>query len=270
MYSVTSRCAMIKQPRGGYVKTSYFDVIERKDKFSISDNENIAPVLVGAAVDYLTRMMMGANVFDAFSIPLAGSFIANKKAESRLLIGRIGGLDEESIRNACKLAGFDACVRRGPSAYKPISEIEPNKDTISNIYSMVLRCLIFWDEYGPIVKSGVTFTGGYTPIVSSGDADYLTEKTLWDLKVLRKDPYSANTLQLLMYYILGKHSSTSEFSSVENIGFYNPRKNKVHLCPVSRIPSEVIKLVEHDIMGYGWSDEDYENFRENEFRKING
>ena len=36
---------MIKQPRGGYVQTSFFDVVERKDKFILSENENIHPSL---------------------------------------------------------------------------------------------------------------------------------------------------------------------------------------------------------------------------------
>ena len=84
MYSVTSRCAMIKQPRGGFVKTSYFDVIERKDKFTLSENENIHPSLVGLAVDYLTRLVMGASVFDAFSIPILGAKLINKCRMTKL------------------------------------------------------------------------------------------------------------------------------------------------------------------------------------------
>ena len=48
---------------------------------------------------------------------------------------------------------------------------------------MVLRSLAFIENYGPIIKDGFTFEGGYTDIVSSGDGDYLTENTLWDFKV---------------------------------------------------------------------------------------
>ena len=56
--------------------------------------------------------------------------------------------------------------------------------------------------YGPVVKDGFTFDGGYTDIVTAGDGDFLTFDTLWDFKVSIKPPTNANTLQLLMYYIM--------------------------------------------------------------------
>lgn len=48
---------------------------------------------------------------------------------------------------------------------------------------------------------GFTFKGGYSPIVTAGDGDYLTKDTLWDFKVSKKELNSKHTLQLLMYYI---------------------------------------------------------------------
>ena len=259
MYSVSSRCAMIKQPRGGYIKKSYFDVIQRKDKFTLSENENIHPSLVGLAVDYLTRLMMGASVFDAFSISLHAAELIHKKAEAVHLLGRIGGINDESIINACKLAGFDVCLRRDISGFQPISEINPNKETISNIHYMVLRCLLFWDEYGPVVRDHVTFIGGYTPVITSGDGDFLTKDTVWDFKVLRREPSSRDFLQVYIYYLMGRHSSEQGFFDVNRFGIFNPRSNIAYLSHADRVPKEIQDFVCREIIGYGWTEEEYKN-----------
>ena len=91
---------------------------------------------------------------------------------------------------------------------------------------------------------------GYTKIVSTGDADYLTNDTLWDIKVLKSSIQSKHTLQLLMYYIMGKHSEKSEFNDITKIGIYNPRLNEAYILKVSEIPEEIIKMVEKDVICY--------------------
>lgn len=94
--------------------------------------------------------------------------------------------------------GYDVCFRAGIIGYRPVKEIMPDAPTIENIRTMVNRCLNFWEEYGPVIVDGFTFEGGYTDIVSSGDGDYLTRDTLWDLKVSKEAPKNKYTLQLLM------------------------------------------------------------------------
>ena len=83
--------------------------------------------------------------------------------------------------------GYDVCYRAGMAHFKPVSEIIPDTNTIANIITMIKRTLSFWEQYGPIIKDGFTFEGGYTSIISAGDGDYLTKDTLWDLKVLKED-----------------------------------------------------------------------------------
>ena len=53
-----------------------------------------------------------------------------------------------------------------------------------------------------------------------------------------------------MYYIMGKHSIHKEFDSIEFLGIYNPRRNKVYRCPVKNIPTDTIRYVENDIIKY--------------------
>ena len=54
--SVTGILANIKQPRGGYLPLSNFDMESHCDDLRVVGDYNIAPSLVGLAVDYGTRM----------------------------------------------------------------------------------------------------------------------------------------------------------------------------------------------------------------------
>ncbi len=259
MYSVTKRIGMIKQPRGGYINKKNLTAIQLDDGITLNEGENIHASLVGLAVDYMTRFMMGAEREEAFSISLKGAmtldlFTGDKKQSSMKnavkLLANIEGLDKKSITNACKLAGYDVCFRAGIMGYRPVEEINPDADTIENIMIMINRSLSFWKEYGPITKDGFTFEGGYTDTISTGDGDYLTKDTLWDFKVSKDEPKPKYTLQLLVYYIMGMHSIHKEFKSIKNLGIYNPRMNKVYTIDIGTISKLVIDEVSKEVIGY--------------------
>ncbi|MBQ3588600.1 MAG: hypothetical protein II977_08515 [Oscillospiraceae bacterium] len=250
MYSVTQRIKAIKQPRGGYIKPKEFTETTLDDGIELNPNENIHASLVGLAVDYLTRLMTGTPADEAFYISLLGSDRVNERKNAEKLISKIKGLDDKSIINACKVVGYDVCFRAGIIGYKPVKEIQPDTETIENIRIMVNRCLAFWKEYGPVEVDGFTFEGGYTEIVSSGDGDYLSQDTLWDLKVSKEAPKNKYTLQLLMYYIMGCHSIHKEFQKIKRLGIFNPRLNKVYLLEIANISDEIIQEVSSEVIGY--------------------
>lgn len=250
---------MIKRPRGGYINKKELTVTQLNDGITLNENENIHASLVGLAVDYMTRFMMGAKREEAFSISLKGAmaldlFTRDKNQSSmknaiKLLLD-VKGLDNKSITNACKLVGYDMCFRAGIIGYKPIEEINPDKDTIENIVTMINRSISFWSKYGPVIKDGFTFEGGYTDTISAGDGDYLTKDILWDFKVSKDEPKPKYTLQLLVYYIMGMHSIHKEFKSIKNLGIYNPRINKVYIVSIDMISRSVINEVSKEVIGY--------------------
>lgn len=259
MYSVTQRISKIKQPRGGYLKPSLMDVTILSDDKLLNAEENIHPTLMGIVVDYLTRCEMGEDPIDAFDVSVAGSILCakvnkidNKKEVLNYLTG-INGLDDESIINACKMATYDVWFRNPIAAFraKTAKETKPDKDTIENIRIMVERSISFFDQYGPVKVNGFTFEkDGYSKTVSSGDGDFLTEDTLWDFKVSINNPQTKHTLQLVMYYIMGKHSGKPEFKNISKIGIYNPRLNKVYLYDMTKFPEELIKEIEDEVICY--------------------
>lgn len=260
MSSVSKRINEIKQPRGGYLQRSLFDLYKIDDGFTLNPEENIHATITGMTVDYLTRYTMGAKLSDAFRIPCMGATIAEKmfnqkgsiKKAQELLSG-IKVIDAQAIINACKLVTYDVWLRNPLDALtaKRVDEINPNTETIQNIQILVHRSLVFWSKYGPIIKNGFTFEpNGYTKTVTSGDGDYLTSDTLWDFKVSKSKPTSKNTLQLLMYWIMGQHSGQEIFNNIHNLGIFNPRLNEIYLLSTDSIPKDIIAKVEQDVICY--------------------
>lgn len=248
-YSVTYVVKHSKQPYGGVINRQLCTFEEFNDDRNIAKNHSVHASLVGMAVDYLTRFLSGAIREDAFSISLLGAEVINMSEKALSLLGDITGLNDKSIVNAVKLSGFDVCYRAGVVFYKPIEDINPDKRTIKDIYIMVERSLKFLDTFGPIVLTGFDFEGAYTDIITAGDGDYLTEDTLWDLKV-RNQKFDKNwTLQLLFYWRMGLRSVHSEFKNVKYLGVLNPKLNLVFYVNVKDIDSKFIARTD-EVIGY--------------------
>lgn len=252
MCSVTQRIKKIKQPRGGYINPKEFDLtpLDGGGMDVLNPEENVHPSLVGIAVDYLTRFMTGTPAEEAFSISRMGADEVRKMDLFEVLVLQVKGLDNSSIEAGVKLSGFDVAFRAGKERYRPVEDIEPDASTIGNIRTMVERSLKFFDKYGPKILDTLTFEGGYTGYVSSGDGDFLTEDTLWDFKVSKKKPLNQYTLQLLMYWRMGLHSIHPEYRGVKYLGIYNPRMNVVYRLDVNKIHAGVISEVEEKVIGY--------------------
>lgn len=259
MYSVTGRINSIKQPRGGYIKPSEFESINLNDEKTLNDEENVHASVIGMAIDYLTRFVMGTDLNEAFKISLLGANLAKKSGvrnaekEAKSYLNGIHGLDNNSIINACKIVTFDVWYRNpvGAMLAKTAKDTNPNEATIENIKIMVERSISFFKEYGPITVDGFTFEPhGYTAIVSSGDGDFLTADTLWDFKVSKSKPTNKHTLQLLMYWIMGQHSGKEEYKGITKLGIFNPRLNIVYLFDINKVSLATIAEIEESVICY--------------------
>lgn len=116
------------------------------DGKTLNEAENIHALLIGLAVDYLTRFMMGTSVEEAFKISLQGAlcldlFLNNASGKKGLALGNakkllkgIKGLDNESISNVCKLVGSltDIAKYKNPdNAFIVVANWMRNHSTIS-------------------------------------------------------------------------------------------------------------------------------------------
>ena len=255
MVSVTQRIQDIKkidsakQPRGGYIHPKTFIRKCFDDGIELSLNENIHPSLIGIVVDYLTRFCQGDDT--AFVSPMNGALVVKELEYASELRSEIHGLDEESIFNACRLCGYESVARAGKHTYVPVQTINPDDATIKNIKTMVTRSLHFFEEYGPVSQERIIFEGGYTDIITNGDADYLTPHALWEMKVSKNGPTTEHTLQLLIYYLMGCRSKLKNyFVGLSELGVFNPRLNIMYTLDIDTIDSETIEVVSRHVIGY--------------------
>lgn len=251
--------------------------------------ENLHASVIGIAVDYLSRLArvhtgrgeFSDSVRDVFRVSLRGaerieavypgsgvSAAADEAIASIRCFETGRGLvmaviDEGTVRAACQLAGYDVGGRNDPRLWNSehgAAGTVPNELTITHVAIMLARTQAFFAEYGPVTNDGFVFAdpkrfllgerGGYTDLVDSGDGDFLTADTLWDMKVSANKPTKDNTLQLLMYFLMGKESGLPEFAGLTHVGLFNPRLGTVHRLAVSDVPPETIATIRSDVIGY--------------------
>lgn len=212
-------------------------------------DENVHPILVGIAVDYLTRFMSGTPVSKAFATSYCGALSILEDPDFYGM--QIKGLDGCSIIAAIRLAGFDTIYRTGRKSYRPVEGIEPNTATIENVRSMVETGSEFLKQYGPVISDGLTFEGGYTDTVQTGDGDFMTADTLWDFKCRVKPPTKEETLQIVMYWLMGLHSVHSDrCRNIRHLIFFNPRLGNIYTLDVTDISAEILHEIEITVIGY--------------------
>lgn len=248
LVSVTQRIKEIKQPYGGYLSRKAFEITQlTPDKMIDSKEENIAPQVMGLVVDYLTRFILTQDVRKAFAISLSGAATVDQLDTAELWASKIKDNDDNSIIYASQLVNYDTVVRAGvlPEKFE-----KPDSITISHIKELVGRSLSFFEQIGDVTEDGFTFEGGYTNMIDRGDGDFLTEDTLWDFKVSKQQPQINSTLQLIIYYLMGKTSQKSIFKDIRYIGIYNPRLNQIYKYDMKQADPKMIETISKNVIGY--------------------
>lgn len=218
---------------------------------------------MGRVADYLTRAAVSGDLRGTFHYCIEGAKYADviearyggkagNLKEAERLLSEIRGFDNTSIIIASRLAAYDLWYRKPEAAMRyGKQDIFPETPTVWNIRIMVRRSMTFLKDCGGAVRFDLTFEpDGYTQTVSSGDGDFLTADTLFDMKVLRSRPTTINALQVLVYWVMGQHSGQEIFKPVTKIGLFNPRLNEAYTLDVSKVSPEVIKGVESEILCY--------------------
>lgn len=253
MLSVTERINTVHLPRGGYLAPSCFTIDKYTDGKSLYDIPAHLRPIQGSATDYLVRYFSGTDKREAFFVSLQGAEIAGRTMTAEDYLQRITNVNEESAHAACMLVQFDCFYRHKKSVADQFFELDLDEKLIKNVIILTERCLSFFAEGNKIRETGFTFEGGYTELVSSGDGDYLTDDAIWDLKVSDKALTSRQTLQILMYYIMGVHADREKYDKLKKLGIFNPWKNEAYHIQISKIPETVLQKVNHDVLGYSIS-----------------
>lgn len=258
MQSVTQVTKTFKQPRGGFIKPKDFEVIQFEDNEIIQEDNQIHQQIVGMVVDYLTRYLVGQNKQEAFKISMLGARIALENGldcayDADAYLNCIQGLDDEQIIAACKLQTFDVWFRNYYQAgyCRSADETYPSDTAISNIKILVNRQVQFINKYGPIAQYGFDFQpNGYTKKITSGDGDFLTRDTMIDFKVSKNKLTNKQTLQLAVYWIMGKMQGNNIFKDIKYIATFNPLLNQYSKFDMTQLSRDTIGVIATDVIGY--------------------
>ena len=246
MVSVTQRVYQVHQPLGGHLSPTRFSIEHFQDGRSVSNLVEM-PQLTGLVVDYLTRMQLTGDPIRAFEISISGAMASGWDDRIFEILDKVAGLDDQSIENAFNAVQYDAYARS--DWHELPREISVSKDSIDMTRVMVERSVEFFNKNGPVIDVGFTFGDGYTNVVTAGDGDFLTDDTIWDLKVSRGPLTKEQTLQILVYYILACNSSLEKFRNISRIGVFNPFRNTAYAMAISSVDDETLDKVKNEVVG---------------------
>lgn len=261
------------QPRGGFVPPKDMivtDLVDDDDFLmtvtTLGEYADVSPTTVGMVVDYLLRadlaLYKGTDVteavFNAFIISMMGAKMVNKiddaiDLEKQISEELIKGKDrnyKKVVTCACRLVVFDAVIR----AMYYDENTKPPKPTLEDaqyITYLEVSALRHFKEFEkPVTKIGFSVSGEGSKNVSASDGDYLTEDSIIDLKTSKSKPTSKDTLQVLMYYLMGLHEDYETFSKIQYLKIVNPKLGKVYTYDLDDLTDETKLQVERDVIGY--------------------
>jgi len=278
MNSIKDRVREVSQPEGGYLSLSEFTVFDLGDGLGSVRVEGVPAAWVSRAVDGLARMRLEGERADVFYKYMRGASRAEdcgRKGSIRSakeLKDGIVGLDDESVLHACQLASFGdwsedpAAAEEGPDW----AGLSMDKASTAAVRTMAERMGTFFDKYGQPENRGFSFEpadgdsmgyvsmtmggtgrwGGYTVRSASGCGDFMTEDTMWLVKSDGSEASEDDTLELLMWMLMGAKSGQAVYGPATKAGIFEPGTGRVYLLNADAISADVLEAVSEDVLGY--------------------
>lgn len=236
------------------------------------DSESVSPSVIGPAVEGLFKMAMGQNASVAFRASFLGAILLDNIGElgekpDEFIVGRhasqaqglmdqlgatLGKGKPYEAKHGIDLCTYDVVYRTGnPAYYRPYSRL--TLETEENVYRMVDYAKeVFKDLHeGDTVKEVAFDKESFGRYIAKGDGDFMTDQTLWDMKVWTKSFDKKVYIQLLCYYLLGMNGRTTRahYENLEYIGVINPRLQESHRLRIADIPQADLDLVREKVIG---------------------
>lgn len=280
MSSVSELVEKIEQPAFGILPVSKFERTELKqDSYVVAKKNSIPAVHLGLIVDYCVKYILGVKLSDILHVEYAGYaehirvsavkyfnslseqsltqiYIEDERKKICLsdFVSQVENAEtfEDFVTNMLYVVQYGDFIRNIRYAYNRIGEVFTTKISESDLRDILIffmrtkGWISTFDKAIPMYKFKPY---GYNNTVTSGEGDFCTKHTLWDLKVSNGEPTSKDTLQLLIYYIMAKRSGNRMYKDVNSIGVYNPKLDTTWLCKIDDIDKSIIKHVSN-IIGF--------------------
>ena len=256
----------------GSPKSFTLEELDYEMDLHASDYETVSPSVIGPAVEGLFKMAMGQGAGVAFRASYFGAILLDN-------IGKLGEKHDEFIvghytsqvrdlmdqlgatlgkgkpyeaKHGIDLCTYDVVYRTGnPAYYRPYSRL--TLETEENVYRMVDYAKEVFKELheGDTIKEVAFDEESFGRYIAKGDGDFMTDQTLWDMKVWTKSFDKKVYIQLLCYYLLGMNGRTtrSHYENLEYIGVINPRLQESHRLRIADIPQADLDLVREKVIG---------------------
>ena len=274
MSSVSELVETIEQPAFGILPISYFEKKELKqDSYVLSNKSSIPAIHLGLIVDYCIKYILGVKLSDILHVEYAGYaehirvsavkffdsvseqsltqvYIEDERKNICLsdFIYKVENAEtfEEFVTNMLYVIQYGDFVRNIGYAYNRIGEVfdtELSKEELQDILIFFIRTQGWINTFEKATPMYKFKPFGYNNTVTSGEGDFCTKYTLWDLKVSNGEPTTKDTLQLLIYYIMAKKSGNSLYKDVNSIGVYNPKLDATWICNIEKIDPSIVNKV---------------------------
>lgn len=239
--SYTLAIKQIKQPRGGYISSKLFSPNEYDIVESLIEIENPRHSSdLATTIENLSYWLSGINIFKIWrNIPLN-----YKSLNSLSILIHSSDINSEVIRAAHNLSVLDL-------------DYELTDNEITYIKNLTNRTIEFLCSINPISFAKPFFSWETVnnraknshSITAEGEIDFMTEDTIWDIKVYKSSPLNAqNKLQVITYYLAGLHSDQSHlFKRIKYLGIYNPKSNISYKLPISSITNSIVEEIEKNL-----------------------
>ena len=258
MASVKNILADIHQPKNGLLPISIFERNRFNDVNSLTKIPQKMEKIVFSTVNCLVRFFLKRDAASAFENSFLGASFIREENKAQSLAKKVTGLDDTSIIAAMHLANYEDCLK-SVTEYRVLDEKEITSDIIKNIKVLFNRIMSFMARYGSKIIYNHTLEGGYTDAVDTGTIPFVTNESILLLSFSENEPSIEETLELLIYYVMSKHSIYPTLKEVKYVSFYNPITNTFFKCNAPLISGTAVSLIEEKVLKYNENHYNVEN-----------
>lgn len=277
MIPVTAWTRKVKQPRGGYLPVKSMQAERFDDGCVLNPNENLNPGTIGTAVDYLSRVLAGGDVYETFQLPLLGAGKIGMDYRAKSYLGEIMMFLEDWEDNPVELITAGVNLSRYDIVFKASNPqyinalngaVTLDSATLENIEILLRRILAFRNRNQLMqAKSQYlhykSFAGLTGADCLSGEIDILSDNAIWDCKAMTAKLRATYTAQLLAYYMMLFYScgrviaddlaagwcnpnvtGVADFT----LGFFNPRENVEYKVLASSLNPMIFVNLDSDMV----------------------
>ena len=249
MATISSIIPEIHQPKNGLLPINIFDRNKLNDPNTLNKVPQKMEKIIYNTVNCLVRYFLKRDAVSAFEPCYLGASFIREEHKAQMIAKKVTGLDDTSIIACVHLASYEECLR-SVSEYRYIDDREISAEIIKNIKVLFNRIMSFMSRYGSKIIYNHSLEGGYSDVIDTGVVPFVTSESLLMLSFNEVEPTPEETLEMLIYFVMGRHSIYPTLKEIKYVSFFNPITNTFYRCSAALISGTAMTLVEEKVLKY--------------------